>query len=78
MYSYDEMQQETSTAFERIDIVARAQERFWNSVGFDAHFHDLSDKELFEMLRLMDVTSSIINQLVARIIGYDIPSSEGV
>lgn len=78
MYSYDEVQRETSAAFEYLEMISRGQERTWNYRGFDAHFHDLSDKELMDILKDINCTWHIVNSIVSHIIGYDIPSSEGV
>jgi hypothetical protein len=78
MHSYDEMQRDTSLAFNYLEMVAKAQERVWEQRGFDAHFHDLSDKELMDILKHTNTTWHILNTIVSRIVGYDIPSSEGI
>jgi hypothetical protein len=78
VYSYDMMQRGNSIAFEYLEMIAKGQEKAWEQRGFDAHFHDLSDKELMDILKDINCTWHIVNSIVSHIIGYDIPSSEGV
>jgi hypothetical protein len=78
VYSYDEIQKQNSRVFEYLEMICKGQERAWEQRGFDAHFHDLSDKELMDILKDINCTWHIVNSIVSHIIGYDIPSSEGV
>jgi hypothetical protein len=78
MYSYDEVNRELSTAFEYLEMICKLEQNKWNYRGFEAHFHDLSDAELIDILRDMDITRAKVESVVSHIIGYDISSSEGV
>jgi hypothetical protein len=78
MFDYDEMQRQNSRAFEYLEMVCKGQQRTWEARGFDAHFHDISDKELMDILKHINTTWHVVNTIVARIVGYDIPSSEGI